>query len=145
MKSLSHVQLFATPWTVAYQAPPTWGIIAPKRQARSSTRPSDIWSGQSSACSLKMEKKKNLSRKPRHRNDSLLKSYCSTFYSPSCKTASRESFARAKELSCNSRKMPSFLAWISGPQWSYKSAAVQVLSKGSNLTEEAILVLLSPL
>ena len=23
MKSLSHVQLFATPWTVAYQAPPS--------------------------------------------------------------------------------------------------------------------------
>ena len=24
VKSLSRVQLFATPWTVAYQAPPTW-------------------------------------------------------------------------------------------------------------------------
>ena len=23
MKSLSHIQLFATPWTVAYQAPPS--------------------------------------------------------------------------------------------------------------------------
>ena len=26
MKSLSHVQLFATPWTAAYQAPPTMGF-----------------------------------------------------------------------------------------------------------------------
>ena len=26
MKSLSRVQLFATPWTVAYQAPPTMGF-----------------------------------------------------------------------------------------------------------------------
>ena len=26
MKSLSHVQLFATPWTVAYQAPPSMGF-----------------------------------------------------------------------------------------------------------------------
>ena len=24
VKSLSHVQLFATPWTVTYQAPPSW-------------------------------------------------------------------------------------------------------------------------
>ena len=43
---------------IAYQAPPSVGIRAPKRQAHSSTRLSDIWSGQSSACSLKMEKKK---------------------------------------------------------------------------------------
>ena len=34
MKSLSHVQLFATPWTVAYQAPPSMGF---SRQA--------YWSG----------------------------------------------------------------------------------------------------
>ena len=26
VKSLSHVQLFATPWTVAYQAPPSMGF-----------------------------------------------------------------------------------------------------------------------
>ena len=26
MKSLSHVRLFATPWTVAYQAPPSIGF-----------------------------------------------------------------------------------------------------------------------
>ena len=26
MKSLSHVQLFATPWTVVYQAPPSMGF-----------------------------------------------------------------------------------------------------------------------
>ena len=26
VKSLSHVQLFATPWTVAYQAPPSLGL-----------------------------------------------------------------------------------------------------------------------
>ena len=26
MKSLSHIQLFATPWTVAYQAPPSMGF-----------------------------------------------------------------------------------------------------------------------
>ena len=26
MKSLSRVQLFATPWTVAYQAPPSMGL-----------------------------------------------------------------------------------------------------------------------
>ena len=26
MKSLSHVQLFATPWTVAHQAPPFMGL-----------------------------------------------------------------------------------------------------------------------
>ena len=26
MKSLSHVRLFATPWTVAYQAPPPMGF-----------------------------------------------------------------------------------------------------------------------
>ena len=26
MKSLSHVRLFATPWTVAYQAPPLMGF-----------------------------------------------------------------------------------------------------------------------
>ena len=26
MKSLSHVQLFVTPWTVAYQAPPPMGF-----------------------------------------------------------------------------------------------------------------------
>ena len=26
VKSLSHVRLFATPWTVAYQAPPTMGF-----------------------------------------------------------------------------------------------------------------------
>ena len=26
VKSLSHVQLFATPWTVAYQAPPSVGF-----------------------------------------------------------------------------------------------------------------------
>ena len=26
MKALSHVQLFATPWTVAYQAPPSMGF-----------------------------------------------------------------------------------------------------------------------
>ena len=26
MKSLSHVQLFVTPWTVAYQAPPSMGF-----------------------------------------------------------------------------------------------------------------------
>ena len=26
MKSLSRVQLFATPWTVAYQAPPSMGF-----------------------------------------------------------------------------------------------------------------------
>ena len=26
MKSLSHVQLFATPWIVAYQAPPSMGF-----------------------------------------------------------------------------------------------------------------------
>ena len=26
LKSLSHVQLFATPWTVAYQAPPSMGF-----------------------------------------------------------------------------------------------------------------------
>ena len=26
MKLLSHVQLFATPWTVAYQAPPSMGF-----------------------------------------------------------------------------------------------------------------------
>ena len=26
MKSLSHVQLFATPWTAAYQAPPSMGF-----------------------------------------------------------------------------------------------------------------------
>ena len=26
MKSLSHVQLFATPWTVAYQVPPSMGF-----------------------------------------------------------------------------------------------------------------------
>ena len=27
MKSLSHVQLFATPWTIAYQAPPSMGFF----------------------------------------------------------------------------------------------------------------------
>ena len=27
VKSLSHVQLFVTPWTVAYQAPPFHGIL----------------------------------------------------------------------------------------------------------------------
>ena len=27
VKVLSHVQLFATPWTVAYQAPPSIGIV----------------------------------------------------------------------------------------------------------------------
>ena len=26
MKSLSHVRLFATPWTIAYQAPPSMGF-----------------------------------------------------------------------------------------------------------------------
>ena len=26
LKSLSHVRLFATPWTVAYQAPPSMGF-----------------------------------------------------------------------------------------------------------------------
>ena len=26
MKSLSHVQLFATPWTIAYQDPPSVGF-----------------------------------------------------------------------------------------------------------------------
>ena len=26
VKSLSHVRLFATPWTVAYQAPPSMGF-----------------------------------------------------------------------------------------------------------------------
>ena len=26
VKSLSHVQLFATPWTIAYQAPPSMGF-----------------------------------------------------------------------------------------------------------------------
>ena len=26
VKSLSHIQLFATPWTVAYQAPPSMGF-----------------------------------------------------------------------------------------------------------------------
>ena len=26
VKSLSHVQLFATPWTVAYEAPPSMGF-----------------------------------------------------------------------------------------------------------------------
>ena len=26
LKSLSHVQLFATPWTIAYQAPPSIGF-----------------------------------------------------------------------------------------------------------------------
>ena len=26
VKSLSHVQLFVTPWTVAYQAPPSMGL-----------------------------------------------------------------------------------------------------------------------
>ena len=26
MKSLSHVRLFVTPWTVAYQAPPSMGF-----------------------------------------------------------------------------------------------------------------------
>ena len=34
VKSLSHVRLFATPWTVAYQAPPSMGF---SRQ--------DCWSG----------------------------------------------------------------------------------------------------
>ena len=34
MKSLSHVRLFATPWTVAYQVPPSMGF---SRQA--------YWSG----------------------------------------------------------------------------------------------------
>ena len=58
VKSLNRVRFFATPWTVPYQAPPSVGIRVPKRQACSSTRLSDIWSGQSSACSLKMEKKK---------------------------------------------------------------------------------------
>ena len=30
MKSLSHVQLFVTPWTVAYQAPPSMGFSRQK-------------------------------------------------------------------------------------------------------------------
>ena len=30
MKSLSHVQLFATPWTVAYQDPPSMGFSRQK-------------------------------------------------------------------------------------------------------------------
>lgn len=58
-------------------------------------------------------------------------------------STSRENFERADELSRNNRIMPSFPAQISGPQWSYKSASVQALSKGSNLTAEAVLVLLS--
>lgn len=44
----------------------------------------------------------------------------------------------------NSKIMPSFPVQISDLQGSYKSAGVQILSKGSNLTEKAILVLLSP-
>ena len=31
VKSLSRVQLFATPWTVTYQAPPTMGFSRQKR------------------------------------------------------------------------------------------------------------------
>ena len=30
VKSLSHVRLFATPWTVAYQAPPSMGFSRPE-------------------------------------------------------------------------------------------------------------------
>ena len=30
VKSLSRVQLFATPWTVAYQAPPSMGFSRPE-------------------------------------------------------------------------------------------------------------------
>ena len=30
MKSLSHVRLFATPWTAAYQAPPPMGLVHAK-------------------------------------------------------------------------------------------------------------------
>lgn len=57
----------------------------------------------------------------------------------------RENFERADELPDISKIMLPFLAQITGPQWSYKSSGVQVLSKESNLTEEAILVLLSPI
>ena len=98
---------------------------------------------QSSACSLKMGKK--ILKQETQAQEWQLAQELLLYFSPSCNTASRESFARTEELSCNSRKMPSFLARISGPQRSYKSAGVQVLSKRSNLTEEAILVLLSPL
>ena len=34
MKLLSRVQLFATPWTVAYQAPPLMGVSRPQYWSR---------------------------------------------------------------------------------------------------------------
>ena len=39
VKSLSHVRLFATPWTVAYQAPPSMGF---SRQEYWSTLAADL-------------------------------------------------------------------------------------------------------
>ena len=45
MRSLSHVRLLATPWTAAYQAPPSvgfsrqeWGVIAFSKRRRLSTK-----------------------------------------------------------------------------------------------------------
>lgn len=58
---------------------------------------------------------------------------------------SRENLERADKTACNSRIKLSFPVPISGCPWSFKSADVQVLSKGPNLTEEAILMLLSPI
>ena len=34
VKALSHVQLFATPWTVAYQGPPSMGISRQEYRSR---------------------------------------------------------------------------------------------------------------
>ena len=52
VKSLSRVRLFATPWTVPYQAPPSVGIRVPKRQACSSTGDTQTLKGRSGSVSV---------------------------------------------------------------------------------------------
>ena len=41
-KSLSHVRLFATPWTVAYQAPPSMGLLLHQSTVNSKNIKSDL-------------------------------------------------------------------------------------------------------
>ena len=52
VKSLSHVQLFATPWTVAYQAPPSMGF---SRQEYWSGLPFSFSRGSSNQCLFSLE------------------------------------------------------------------------------------------
>ena len=64
VKSLSHVRLFATPWTVAYQAPPSMGF---SRQ--------EYWSGFPFPMSVKMRLKSWLKTQNSEKEDHGIRSH----------------------------------------------------------------------